>query len=364
MSSCPKYKEVKCIEKFHCKKCNIDCLCPIWVKTVVGPRGCPGPRGPRGPRGCPGQRGPRGLRGPKGEKGDTGDQGPPGSTTGPNAIQTMFFESGLEQSGSPSEFIIVGEDLPDGIAINQITNYTTPVGIQNNHLSIQVNTITTGGDILITGTLVDEKTAIPIQGYTSILKVDTGTGVSGLYQTPEKWYDIQSIEVTGATGITGPSDINYNIGIIGYMDLGNRDFTITEYRFESATKQGSGSVQPDLRFIIERVCDIGNNKFTRAFIEDIRVDSSNILGYIQDNLRSGTTYDRGYTSVVSGSDFWPINREWVFKQGDLETYFTNDENTVIGATKNEGIIIKVLSDNNKLGNDIVSYDLQIRYYYN
>lgn len=360
MSSCPKYKEVKCIEKFHCKKCNKDCFCPIWVKTVVGPRGCPGPRGPRGPRGCPGQRGPRGLRGPKGEK---GDQGPPGSTTGPNAIQTMFFESSFEQGTNIGEVLIVGEDLPDGIATAETGNYTTPVGIQNNHLSIQVNSITTGGDILITGTKVDEKTAIPIQGYTSILTVDSGTGVSGLYQTPEKWYDIQSIEVTGVTGITGPSGIDYDIGIIGYMDLGNRDFTITEYRFESATKQGSGSVAPDLRFIIERVCDIGNNKFTRAFIEDIRVDSSGVLGYIQDNVRSGTTYDRGYTSVVSGSDFWPINREWVFKQGDLDEYFTNDENTVIGATKNEGIIIKVLSDNNKLGNDIVSYDIQIRYYY-
>ena len=361
----PKYKTIQSIQKFYCKKCEKDCFCPIWVRTVVGPRGCPGPRGPRG---CPGPRGfqgPRGLRGPKGEKGDKGDQGPAGSTTGPAAIQTMFFESTFEQGSNIGEVLIVGEDLPVGIATAQTTNYTTPVGIQNNHLSIQVNSITTGGDILITGTLVDEKTAIPVKGYTSILTVDTGTGVSGLYQTPEKWYDIKSIEVTGATGITGPSVINYDIGIVGYMDLGNRNFTISEYRFESATKQGAtaASVAPDLRFIIERVCDIGNNKFTRAFIEDIRVDSSGVSGYIQDNIRSGTTYDRGYTSVVSGSDFWPINREWVFKQGDLETYFTNGENKVIGATKNEGIIIKVLSNNNKLGNDIVSYDLQIRYYY-
>ena len=174
----PKYKTIQSIQKFYCNKCEKDCFCPIWVRTVVGPRGCPGPRGPRG---CPGPRGfqgSRGLRGPKGEKGDKGDQGPAGSTTGPAAIQTMFFESGLEQSGSPSEFIIVGEDLPDGIATAQTGNYTTSVGIQNNHLSIQVNSITTGGDILITGTLVDEKTAIPVQGYTSILTVDTGTGVS------------------------------------------------------------------------------------------------------------------------------------------------------------------------------------------
>jgi len=356
MSSCPKYKEVKCIEKFHCKKCNKDCLCPIWVKTVVGPRGCPGPRGPRGPRGCPGQRGPRGLRGPKGEK---GDQGPPGSTTGPNSIQTMFFESGLEQSGSPSEFIIVGEDLPDGIATAETGNYTTPFGIQNNHLSIQVNSITTGGDILITGTKVDEKTAIPIQGYTSILTVDTGTGVSGLYQTPEKWYDIQSIEVTGATGITGPSKIDYDIGIIGYMDLGNRNFTITEYRFECGAA-AQLTAQRQMTLVIERICDIGNNKYTPIFIEKIKVD--NCIPGIQDFVRDGTTYDRGYTSNVS--NLWADSTEWVFKQGDIDEYFTNDENKVLGSTKNEGIIIRLEDESGNLGSSTTTYDLQIRYYYN
>lgn len=356
MSSCPKYKEVKCIEKFHCKKCNKDCFCPIWVKTVVGPRGCPGPRGPRGPRGCPGQRGPRGLRGPKGEK---GEQGPPGSTTGPNAIQTMFFESALEHSNTPSEFIIVGIDGPTSIATAQTINYATPVGIQNNHLSIQVNSITTGGDILITGTKVDEKTAIPIQGYTSILTVDTGTGVSGLYQTPEKWYDIQSIEVTGATGITGPSVIDYDIGIIGYMDLGNRDFTITEYRFETGAN-GSSANQRNVTLIIDRVCDLGNNKYKNVFIEKIKVDNS--IPGIEDFVRDGTTYDRGYTSNVS--ELWANHTEWVFKQGDLDEYFTNDENKVLGSTKNEGIIIRLEGDNNSIGNRVISYDLQIRYYYN
>ena len=359
MSSCPKYKEVKCIEKFQCKTCNKDCLCPIWVKTLVGPRGCPGPRGPRGPRGCPGQRGLRGLRGPKGEK---GDQGPPGSITGPNAIQTMFFESSLEQSGSPSEFIIVGEDLPGGIATAETGNYIIPFGIQNNHLSIQVNSITTGGDILITGTKVDEKTAIPIQGYTSILTVDTGTGVSGLYQTPEKWYDIQSIEVTGATGITGPSGINYDIGIIGYMDLGNRNFTITEYRFEAGSSDTGNSA--NITLIIDRVYDLGNNKYKNVHIEKIKVDNNgnSDFGYIQDFIRNGTTFDRGYTSNID--DFWTNGREWVFKQGDLDTYFTNDENKVIGATKNEGIIIRLEGDSNSIGDTVKNYDLQIRYYYN
>jgi hypothetical protein len=273
----------------------------------------------------------------------------------------MFFESSLEQSGSPDEFIIVGIDGPSSIATAQTTNYTTPpFGIQNNHLSIQVNTITTGGDILITGTKVDETTAIPVQGYTSILTVDTGTGVSGLYQTPEKWYDIQSIEINGVTGITGPSGINYDIGIIGYMDLGNRDFTITEYRFEAGSDINGNTA--NITFIIERICDIGNNKYKKVFIEKIKVDNNgNYPGYIQDFIRTGTTYDRGYTSNVN--DFWKDGRELVFKQGDLDTYFTNNENKVFGATKNEGIIIKLLGDNGSIGNTVKTYDLQIRYYY-
>ena len=360
----PKYKTIQSIQKFYCNKCDKDCYCPIWVRTIVGPRGCPGPRGPRG---CPGPRGfqgPRGLRGPKGEKGDTGEQGPigpagpTGSTTGPAAIQTMFFESGLEQSGSPVEFIIVGEDLQGGIATSQTTNYITPFGIQNNHLSIQVNSITSGGDILITGTKVDETTAIPVQGYTSILTVDTGTGVSGLYQTPEKWYDIQSIEVTGATGISGPSGINYDIGIIGYMDLGNRNFTITEYRFECGAA-AQLSAQRQMTLIIERVCDLGNNKYKNVFIEKIKVDNS--IPGIQDFVRNGTTYDRGYTSTVS--NLWANSTEWVFKQGDLDTYFTNDENKVRGATHNEGIIIRLEDESGNLGSSTTTYDLQLRYYY-
>jgi hypothetical protein len=42
------------------------------------------------------------------------------------------------------------------------------------------------------------------------------------------------------------------------------------------------------------------------------------------------------------TSLWPANTDFVLKQTDFNTYFTGDENIILGS-QNEGIIIKVES---------------------
>jgi hypothetical protein len=44
-----------------------------------------------------------------------------------------------------------------------------------------------------------------------------------------------------------------------------------------------------------------------------------------------------------GTSLWPDNTDFAAKQSDFDTYFTGNENYILGNTRNEGIIIKVTS---------------------
>jgi hypothetical protein len=65
------------------------------------------------------------------------------------------------------------------------------------------------------------------------------------------------------------------------------------------------------------------------------VDSTATGGEIQDDLRTGDDL-RDHTF---DDDAWSSGTMFVFKQLDFDTYFTNDENILEGATKAEGIHI-------------------------
>jgi hypothetical protein len=102
------------------------------------------------------------------------------------------------------------------IANTQSGDYATDFGVVNQHVYIYVDDITTGGDIVITGTKVGESDGIPVAG-TETITVDTT--VDQYYQTDAKWLEVTNIDVASGT-ITG---IDYDVGIIGYLDMGNRD---------------------------------------------------------------------------------------------------------------------------------------------
>ena len=72
-------------------------------------------------------------------------------------------------------------------------------------------------------------------------------------------------------------------------------------------------------------------------LEDIEVDNSSES--LIDNLRTGS-FNRSYT--MTNGVLCPKNTDFVLKQSDFNTYFTNDEN-LIKSANDEGIIIKVTS---------------------
>jgi len=209
-------------------------------------------------------------------------------------------------------------------------NVTTDFPVTNQHAYIYVNSITTGGPIIITGTSLNEGTAIPSAGQTETITVDTSTGQ--YYQTHKKWLEITDITINSGS-IVG---INYDYGIVGYPDMANQNFKISGYRAD-AYAQSSGSTS-DFSIVIYKVQDDGNKKMSLVKIEDIGVDSGNAGDQIIDNQSTGAN-DRSYNPAVS--NIWLNNTSLTFKQLDFDSYFSSDENIFESATKDEGYIIRL-----------------------
>jgi hypothetical protein len=195
-------------------------------------------------------------------------------------------------------------------------------------LFILINSITTGGNITITGTSVSEVTAVPVAGDTEVITVDTTS--NQYYQSDKKWLEVTNIDVSA---LTSP---NYDVGVVGYIDIGNRDFTLLGSRAEFKT---SGTTA-DIRFRVRKVQDDGAKKMSLVAMEDIGFDSTIGNGQYYDNIRTGGQ-DRSYTMGVSLS---ASDMMIVFKQGDYSIYFTNNENYIECSGKAEGIIIDFLGE--------------------
>lgn len=216
------------------------------------------------------------------------------------------------------------------ISAGETTDYATDFGAQNQHIYILVNSITTGGDIVVTGTSLSESTAVPVVGDTETIPVDTTT--NQYYQSDKKWLEITNIDVSSGS-IVG---INYDVGIVGYIDLGNIDFTVVGYRAEFKTTTAIG----DVRLRIRKIQDDGLKKMSIVPIEDFGFDSTVGNGSYYDHIRSGAN-DRSY---LSGSDLAPADVMVVFKMGDFNTYFSNDENILECSSKAEGLVIDFLGE--------------------
>ncbi len=181
---------------------------------------------------------------------------------------------------------------------------------------------------MITGASVDESTGVVTDADTETITItDTNATV---YQTNKRWLEITNIDMsTGAI-----ATIDYDIGVVGYMDLGNRNFTVTGFRAEIE----ANDVTPDIQIRIRKVQDDGLGVMQLVTIESIGIDATVGNGVIDDNLRTSTddrSFTFGATALASG-------QMAVLKNTDDKTYFTADENIIEGASKAEGIIIDYL----------------------
>ena len=249
-----------------------------------------------------------------------------GSVTGGDAnVQAAVFTMPLR--GVTDTFLnFVGENRV--ISSGETGDYATDVAISGQHAYILVNSITTGGDIVVTGASFDEDTGAIDAGATETITVDTST--SQYYQTSKKFIEVTNIDVSSGS-ITG---INYDIGAIGYSDFNNTDFEILGYRLD-AFAQGSN---PDFAVVIQKVQDDGNNKYQIVDMENLGFDSGAGGDQIIDNIRTGG-FDRTYNPSVG--QFWGNDTTLTWKQYDFDSYFSADENILEASTKDEGIILRL-----------------------
>jgi len=305
----------------------------------TGNNGLVGPTGPTGNNGLVGPTGPtgnNGLVGPTGPTGPTGNNGLVGSTgpTGPigiginNLVQVGYYNVNLEQSKSSTEFILAGVD--DIIATGQTTtDYTNAFGSYNNHIYINIKSIEGGSPFLtVTGTSISESSSIPIEDDTETI---SNLSVNG-FQTYKKWLYISNILFTNV------DTIKYDIHNLGYLDFLNTDLKIIGYRLEVLGDNNSDTA--DITFIIQKVSNGTGNVTKLIDLENYTIDGN--TNSIIDNLRNDVMYNRNY-KIPDGSFLWPANTDFVAKQSDFDTYFTSDENYILGQTRNEGIIMKVTS---------------------
>jgi hypothetical protein len=160
----------------------------------------------------------------------------------------------------------------------------------------------------------------------------------------------------------------YDIGVIGYTDVGNRDFAIEGYRLEALGAKSGG--ESSLCFKIIKVQDDGGSKMSLVTMEDICVNNNDKskpngeMSVITDHIRTGV-HNRDYTSSTDGL-LWPDDTTFVLKQGDFDDIYTT-ENRCECSTKDEGImiLIEAASEMQSIGAPSGSpyQRTQIRYYY-
>lgn len=275
---------------------------------------------------------PIGAQGAQGVQGAQGAQGAQGETG--SSVQSLQFTVALEQSGVSQSFIIAGVDYI--VASSQTTTlYNTPFAAYNNHIFIDISSVIRGIsvnniDIVIKGTSISESSAVPDPSGTETISIPPSISIPNGFQTLKKWLYISDISFSNV------SSINYDIKNLGYIDFLNTDVRIIGYRAEILGDDNSDGA--DITFIMNKV-DNGATVFTKIIdLENITIN--NPIRQIVDHLRTGI-YDRSYT-MPNSTSLWPANTDFVLKQTDFNTYFTSNENVILG-TIDEGIIIKVES---------------------
>lgn len=224
-----------------------------------------------------------------------------------------------------AEIPVVG--LKSAVSTGETGDYATDFGVSNQHVYILVNTITTGGDIVITGTSISESTQGPSPADTETITVDTTAGQ--LYQSSKKWWEVTNIDISSGTIV----NIDYDIGRLGYADFGNRNFKIFGYRVDYYASAAS----PDVLFHLYKVMvDSASKKVTLVDLERLGVDINAVGDVVVDDLRTGDD-DRSYNTTVSA--MWGNNGVLTLKMGDFEEYYASSRDNWVYGSLGEGIIL-------------------------
>jgi hypothetical protein len=237
-------------------------------------------------------------------------------------LQTITFRDALD-TVTAVPHLLTGEYREVGNT--QSANVTTDFSLANQHLYIDVQTVTTGGVITVTGASVDESTGVVTDDDTEVITITNDNGV--LYQTDKKWWEVTTIDVE-----TGDIDtIDFDYGVVGYLDFGNKNFKIHGFRAEF---EADGAT-PDILLRIRKIQDEGSKVFTVVTMEEIGFDATVGNGVIDDNKRTAgdsRAFTFGATALADGQML-------CLKNLDYNTFYTSDENIMESATKAEGIIV-------------------------
>jgi len=225
----------------------------------------------------------------------------------------------------------------------ETTDVVTPFATANQHLYIYVNSLTGSGNVAVSGAQLSEDSSIQDSTGVESITIDQA-GV--YYQTSFKWWEILSIELP-----PGISAINFDYGVVGYPDMGNRNFSIIGYRCDAYADKADA----DFSIIINKVQDDGAKKMSIVQLEDMGVDDGG--AGIVDNLRTGAL-DRSYLPTVA--NFWEVNTILTLKQLDFNTYFTSDENDIRSGEGDEGFFIRIEGEGGGISN--VDYITLYLYY--
>lgn len=232
------------------------------------------------------------------------------------------------------------------IASGKKDDHTVAFSVSNNHVFFLVNAITGTGSITLVGTSLSESTAIPISDDTEVIAISETP--NQYWQSRKKWWEVSGAYISGDV-----SSIDYDIGVVGYPDFGNRNFKIVGYRLDAMARGNN----PDFMFQIIKIQDDGDKKMSIVYLEDLGVDSGAAGNQIVDALRTGED-DRSLNPTAS--NLWLSDTMAVLKQGDFDTFFSNEQNHFLSSVKDEGYILRLAgSPSGNISNvDFVTIDLR------
>jgi len=270
-----------------------------------------------------------GPEGPQGPGGPTGPQGPQGPTGPSNNFLQYSINTDIRDIGT--EFYFVG--VNDSVATAQSgNNYTTDFSVNNNHVYlniIAVATLNPSPSVTISGTSVDDNVPTASDTETITLAAD---GLGG-YKTSKKWYLVTDISFTNVT----PS--NYDISTFNSFDFASTDVKITGYSLKALSDNSTNDC--NITFQIIKVNSGTNVQLTD--LENITVDGKGGTynrGEIIDTKRGTRNYTQ--PNITTPDSMWLNNKQFVLKQSDFDTFFTADENHILGSS-GESILLKIES---------------------
>ena len=269
---------------------------------------------------------PNNLVGPEGPQGPQGPTGPSN-----NFLQYSINTDIRDFPGQ--EFYFVG--VNDSVATAQSNNYTTDFSVNNNHVYLNINTVSLvnpSPSVTISGTSVDDN--VPTASDTETITL-AASGLGG-YKTSKKWYLVTDITFTNVT----PSD--YDISTFNSFDFASTDVKITGYSLKALSD--NSNTDCNITFQIIKVNSGTNVQLTD--LENITVDGkggTNNRGEIIDTKRGTRNYTQ--PNITPPDSMWLNNKQFVLKQSDFDTFFTSDENHILGSS-GEGILLKIESSTN------------------